>query len=463
MKLPDILHTIADTLSHKRARAIVVGGSVRDHFLKLPVKDYDIEVYGLGSLAQLQQILSGYGTVHIVGKSFGVLKLTYKGETYDFSFPRRESKNGIGHRGFTVTVDADMTFEEAARRRDFTLNAMGYEIGSGRFLDPFNGKEDIKQKQLRHIDSNSFIEDPLRVYRAVQFAARFDHSLSEETTLLCKKMVSEDMLSELPKERIYTEWQKLLLKSPKPSIGFTYMRQLGIIIRYYPELHALIGTPQSPLWHPEGDVWTHTMMALDAMATLLRSSYTTLDEQEQSLQLWAILCHDLGKPATTAIEPDGRIRSIGHEHAGLAPTRSLLLRLTDETKLVASLLPLVEHHLKPSQFYSNGAKAPAIRRLATKVNIETLVRVARADFLGRSTPQALTGDYPAGDWLLAKAEALKVHNTPPKPLIQGRDLVTMGLTPSPRFREILDAIYQKQLEGELKDRERAMAYLKRII
>ncbi len=461
MKLPKILHTIAEVLSAQHAKAIVVGGAVRDHWMQRPVKDYDIEVFGLESLEQLQQILSRYGSVNLVGKSFGILKFTHEGEEYDFSFPRRESKSGRGHRGFDVTVDGEMSFEEAARRRDFTINAMGYEIESAAFLDPFGGRSDMAQRQLRHIDSRTFIEDPLRVYRAVQFAARFGYTLATETERLCKEMVDQDMLQELPKERVYTEVSKLLLKAPRPSLGFALIRRLGIL-RYFPELEAIIDLPQEPRWHPEGDVWTHTMMALDVMAEILhsRSECPHPDNQQKLKFLFAILCHDLGKATTTTIESDGRIRSIGHEQAGIPLTQSLLNRLTDEQRLIESILPLVAHHLKPSQFYAQGAKAAAIRRLATKVSIADLVLVAKADFLGRTTPEAMAGNYEAGEWLLVQAEALQVSTTPPAPLLQGRDLIALGLDPSPRFREILDALYEQQIEGKLQSQEEALTYVK---
>lgn len=271
MKIPNILKTISKTLQAKNAKAIIVDGCVRDHFLELPIKDYDIEVYGLEKMEELEEVLAMYGSVNLVGKSFGVLKFNYEGEEYDFSFPRTEAKVGVGHRGFDVEVDGTLSYKKAAMRRDFTINALGYEIETQQFIDPFGGEDDMQAKLLRHIDDATFIEDPLRVYRAVQFCAWFGYALAEETFVLCQKMVADGMLDELAKERVYTEWQKLLLKSPKPSVGFELMRELGIIKRYFPELHALIDIPQSPKWHPEGDVWIHTMMTLDEMAKLRRS------------------------------------------------------------------------------------------------------------------------------------------------------------------------------------------------
>jgi len=453
MKLPNIIQIISNELKKQNAKAIVVGGSVRDHFLELPIKDYDIEVYGFERMEQLEEILAKYGSVNLVGKSFGVLKFTYEGEEYDFSFPRVESKVGEGHRGFDVEVDGSMSFEKAARRRDFTVNALGYDVEEKRFLDPYGGLEDIEQKKLRHIDDETFVEDPLRVYRAVQFSARFGYTLADETYTLCKRMVDKYMLEELPKERVYIEFTKLLLKAPKPSTGFELMRELGML-RYFPELEALMDVPQSPKWHPEGDVWVHTMMCVDEMAGLLGN-----DEKLNLKYMFAILCHDFGKATTTTID-EGNIRALGHEKEGLELTKSFMYRLSNEHDFIESLLPLVEHHLKPSQFYAAQAKDKAIRRLATKVNIEELVVVAKADFLGRTTDAALTREYEAGIWLLKQASKLKVKTKPLEHLLQGRDLIDMGLAPSPKFKEIINAVYSLQLDGEIESKEEAIAYVK---
>ena len=455
MYLPKIIKTISKTLTSHNAQAIVVGGSVRDHFLNLPIKDYDIEVYGLDTLEELERVLEPYGSVNLVGKSFGVLKFSYDGEEYDFSFPRLERKVGEGHRGFVVACDGQMSFAEASLRRDFTINAMGYVVESGEFLDPFKGKRDMQDNILRHIDNSSFVEDPLRVYRAVQFCARFRYQLADETLLLCKEMVDDGMLDELPQERVYTEWVKLLLKSPQPSVGFELMRELGVL-RYFPELEALIAVPQSPKWHPEGDVWVHTMMCIDAMVGLKSG-----DDRLDLKLMFAVLCHDLGKATTTTIDDEGNIRSIGHEYEGVAPTESLMYRLTNEHDFIASLLPLVKYHLAPSQFYAGKSRDRAVRRLSTKVTISELVVVAKADFLGRTTPESLTGVYRAGEWLLEKAKNLKVQHKPLEPLLQGRDLIVLGLQPSAKFKEILSSVYSLQIDGKVESKEDALEYVKK--
>jgi tRNA nucleotidyltransferase (CCA-adding enzyme) len=461
-EIPDIVRSVARTVAQKGGRAILVGGAVRDMIRNETPKDFDVEVYGLKDLDTLQKLLLDFGDVHAVGKSFGVLKLKTPEGEFDFSFPRTETKTGKGHRGFSVRCDGNLDFATAAKRRDFTINALGYDPLTGEILDAYGGLDDLRNGIIRHIDDASFIEDPLRVYRAVQFAARFGYDIAVDTQRLCRRMVEEGMLSELPKERIYEEWKKLLLKAPAPSVGFEYMRKWGVIKRHFPELNAIIGIEQDPRYHPEGDVWTHTLMSVDAMVNVLRR-YDVTEEKRRLKLFYAVLCHDLGKATTTTVEKtqEGvRIRAIGHEKAGIEPTRTLMYRLTNEHAFIESILPLVEHHLKPSQFFKQGAKAGAVRRLATRVDIEELVIVAEADFLGRTTPEAKQGVYEAGRWLLARAEALGVLHAPPEPFVKGRDLIAAGLKPSATFKKILEELYRLQLEGVFENRQEALEYLK---
>ncbi len=454
MKIPEILYKISKQLSSQDAKAIIVGGSVRDYFLHLVVKDYDIEVYGLESIDELEELLKSFGYVKLVGKSFGVLKFVFEKKEYDFSFPRHEKKNGVGHKGFDVVSDGFMEFKEAAKRRDFTINSMGYDIESGKFLDPYGGRLDIEKKVLRFVDAKTFVEDPLRVYRGVQFCARFDFQMEKETFKLCSFVVENGELEELAKERVFDEIKKLLLKSKKPSIGFELFRELGVL-KYFPELEAIIGVEQEPKWHPEGDVWIHTMMCVDEMQGLLSA-----DDEKNIMFMLAILCHDFGKPDTTK-EIDGRIRALGHEASGIKPTESFLKRVTNETNLINSILPLVKYHLAPSQFFTQNSSDKAIRKLATKVNLEELELVARADFLGRTTKESLSRDYKAGEWFLKKASKLKVRKKPLEKLLLGRDLIDLGFSPSSEFSKILDDIYQMQLEGLVNDKNEALEIVKK--
>ncbi len=477
--IPSRLEELLLALLRQGLRPVIVGGSVRDHFRGEALKDYDIEVYGAVSMEMLATQLNPFGPVNAVGRQFGVLKVRLEGlGEIDVALPRTEEKHGSGHRGFSVTTDGALEFVTAARRRDFTINAIGYDVAAGAYLDPYGGRGDLERGVLRHIDDATFVEDPLRVYRAVQFAARFGLTIAEETFALCRQMVEEGMLDELPRERVWMEWRKLLLHTPRPSTGFELMRSLGITQRYFPELHALIGVPQNPEYHPEGDVWNHTMMVVDAMAGELgirneelgdevkSKKYKIKGDDKQKLRfLLAALCHDLGKATHTQIEPDGRIRAIGHEAAGVEPTRVLVGRLTQEHDLIESITPLVEHHLAPAHYYRNPAKDKTIRRLSLKLAPHAAIRdlclVAYADFLGRDRDDARSGEDPSTAWLLARAEALGVADGPPKPLLGGRDLIALGMKPSVRFGEILDAVYEEQIRGTVATREEALRFVER--
>lgn len=456
IQLPPSLSPIITALIDRSYRPVVVGGYVRDAFLGLESKDIDIEVFGVEKLETLERLLSVFGKVSSVGKSYGVVKLQLEELEVDFSIPRKEKKVAQGHKGFEITLDGAISFSEAARRRDFTINAMGYDLKAQKLLDPFGGERDLKNRRLTMVDKKSFVEDPLRLYRAVQFVARFGLEVSESLTTLARQMVADRMLEELPKERVFEEMKKLLLKSKKPSIGFTLMQRWGML-EQFEELNALQGVPQDPVYHAEGDVWIHTLMVVDVM-TRLHSG-----DQKRDLYLsLAALCHDLGKVNTTKMA-DGRIRAVGHEISGLALTESFIARLSDEHALLAKILPLVKHHLKPIQFYKQGAKSAAIRRLATEVNIRDLVLLAEADFFGRVSSDIVNGEFKAGRWLLERAEALKVSEKGPKPLLQGRDLVKAGLKPSKHFKKILEDSYELQLEGKISNHEEALQWLHKFL
>lgn len=448
--IPPILKTISIKLSQNRAKPILVGGSIRDYFLGLPSKDYDVEVFNI-EIDRLIEILSEFGNVNLVGKSFGVLKFSNNGDDYDFSIPRKESKTSSGHRGFDIETNPNLSFKEASNRRDFTINSMGYDILKGELLDPYDGYSDIQNRVIRYVDRDSFIEDSLRVYRGIGFASRFGFKIEANTQKLFKSMIDRQEFRELSKERVFIEFNKILLKSHKPSVGFELIREFGIL-KYFPPLQNIIGVPQDSRYHLEGDVWIHTMMSLDAMAIF----------KEKNLKLlYAILCHDLGKATHTQIQ-NNKISAIGHEKAGIEPTKEFLYSITNEHKFIDSILPLVEHHLKPSIYFRNGAKNSTIRKLATKVNISELILVAKADFLGRTTEESKSRIYRAGEWLATKSKELEVDKKPLKPILQGRDLIEIGLKPSKEFGVILEQIYQLQLDGVVNNREEALKIINKL-
>ena len=435
---------VAELVREAGGRAHFVGGCVRDALLGKRLVDFDIEVFGLDADA-LQRTLAPTFELDLVGESFGVLKL--RGAPVDVALPRRESKRGRGHRGFDIESDPALSEREAAARRDFTVNAMAWDPIAERLVDPFGGRSDLERGILRHT-SERFVDDPLRVLRAAQFVARFAWEVAEETLELCQRIEPEG----LAVERIEVEWRKLLLRGRRPGLGLHFLADCGWI-RYFPELDDLRGCPQDPEWHPEGDVFVHTAHVLDAFAT-----ERVGDEEEDWIVGLGCLCHDLGKPATTVFV-DGRWRSPAHEPAGAEPTRKLLARLSRRADLAEQVVPLVEHHLKPRQLHEAAAGDAAVRRLARKVRIDRLVRVSRADARGR--PPRSDAEDAAGQWLLGRARELEVAAQAPRPLIQGRHLIDLGLEPGPSFGPILEAWFERQLEGEFRDLEHALELLGR--
>jgi tRNA nucleotidyltransferase (CCA-adding enzyme) len=428
-------------------RAFLVGGCVRDAVLGIAAKDFDIEVYGVQP-EELADKLAAQFRIDLVGQAFGVIKI--HGLPIDVSIPRRESKAGLGHKGFKILSDPGMTLKEAASRRDFTINAMALDLLTGEVIDHHGGLGDLQSQVLRHT-SDKFVEDPLRVLRGMQFAARFDLKVAPETVALCRTIEPEG----LARERIFDEWRKLILKGVRPSRGLTFLRDCGWI-GYYPELDALIGCVQDPAWHPEGDVWFHSLHCMDAFA-----KERIGDEWEDLVVGFAVLCHDFGKPQTTEHEND-RTRSKRHEGAGEAPTRSFLERMTRQKDLVEAVVPLVLAHLRPQELFDAQAGDSAIRRLARRVGrIDRLVRVARADQLGRP-PMTFDG-FPAGDWLLERARALEVEDAAPSPIVLGRHLIELGQSPGPHFGEILEACYQAQIDGKFFTLKEGVALAKKLI
>jgi len=441
---------IARAVRDAGGRALVVGGWVRDQLRGTPSKDLDMEVFGIAQ-DRLAALLSGLGRVEAVGQSFPVYKVITPGSTsdaLDVALPRRESKKGRGHKGFEVVGDPFMSIEDAARRRDFTVNAILWDPLTGAYEDPFDGRADIERRLLRAVDRGTFGDDSLRVLRAVQFAARFEYALDGDTAALCRRIPLDD----LPAERIWGELEKLLLQAERPSIGFALALDLGVIDALLPEMRPLVGCEQEPEWHPEGDVWTHTLMVIDKT----RELNADVDRPRLITLMLGAVCHDLGKPPTTATI-DGRIRSLDHEQAGVEPSERLLDRLNVHTidgfDVRGQVLGLVAHHLKPGMFHKAGNVGDgAFRRLAQKVDLELLARHARADCLGR------TGgfDCSAMDWFIERARALGVEHRPPAPLLLGRHLLALGLSPGPRVGEILKQVYEKQLDGEIRTVEEAI-------
>ncbi len=446
--MPPDIRFVAECVKKAGGRALLVGGCVRDKLIGRAPKDFDIECFGISG-ADLQRLLETRFKLDLVGLSFGVIKLHHL--DIDVALPRRETKLGLGHRAFEMAYDPSLTLVEASARRDFTINAIYEDPLTGEILDPWNGRRDLEQKILRHVSAH-FSEDPLRVLRAMQFVARFDLTPAPETIDICRGMTPEGLAA----ERLMGEWEKLLTQGEKISKGLTFLRAVGWT-KYYPELNRLIGCKQDPAWHPEGDVWNHTLCCLDAFAEE-RNAGRGMRDEDLVVGL-AVLCHDFGKPACTAYDPvKKRIRSLGHDEAGVQPTLSFLKRLTNEERLLKEVPPLVRLHMRPFAMWRDKSSDSAIRRLAAKVvRIDRLLRVAAADNAGRppfpSRPEPIA-------WLAAQAERLRVADSAPKPLIQGRDLMAIGLTPGIEFGKILKRVYDAQLDGKFSTHQEGVNYVK---
>ena len=440
---------VALAVAEAGGRALYVGGCVRDALLGRVSKDIDIDVYGLSN-EKIKEISSKLGTVNLVGRQFPVFKLSGPGmdEPIDICLPRRDSKVGEGHaKGFIAEADPFMSVKEAARRRDLTINTLAYDPLTKEVIDEYEGLKDIEDRKLRVTDPETFGDDSLRVLRVMQFAARLGFTPDVQLVKICRAID----LSDISRERIFEEMEKLLLKSKYPSIGLGLIPALGIS-KIMPEIDALRGVKQDPEWHKEGTVWKHTLMVVDAAAKL-RGKFK--NNKDKMALMFAALCHDLGKPMTTEVR-EGRITTYGHDDAGVEPTRQLLGRISNDSEIQGKVEALVREHMKPTFFHHDKVPDSAIRRLAKKVDIPLLVALSMADKLGRGGP---TPKLESERWLLKKYKELKLDQ--PKaldPVVLGRHLIQLGMKPGPPMGGVLKQIYEAQLEGKFATPEDGVAY-----
>src|SRR5688572_20146261 len=359
----DLLRVLRETPELKGA--FLVGGCVRDWLLGIENKDYDVEVFGLEYQA-LAQALSRWGKVDLVGRSFGVVKLTLPSRAiYDFSIPRRDSKTAPGHKGFNVSFDPDLAPKEAAARRDYTINSLMFDPQRNELLDFFDGKNDLRRKILRPT-SRAFPEDPLRVLRGMQFAARFELVADPETVRLAQKI--KDAYAELAKERVREEWFKWAEKSVVPSLGLKFLVETGWV-EHFPELQGTIGVPQDPEWHPEGDVYTHTAHCCDALVQL--ESWRKADTESRIVYMLAVLTHDFGKATTTTTEMregEMRIVSPGHEGVSGSLASSFLDRINAPSTIRERVIPLVVNHMA----HFTKVTDRGVRRLSKRLEPENI-------------------------------------------------------------------------------------------
>ena len=437
---------VAVTVRRGGGRVLLVGGFVRDGMLGCSTNEPDLEVFGL-PLGKLERVLRPLGKVRRIGRAFPVLRIGSL--SLEVALPRRESKTGPGHLGFEVVVDPDMGFEEAARRRDLTLNAMGLDPLTGELFDPYGGARDLAAGVMRATDPAKFPEDPLRGLRVAAFASRFGFTADEELRRLCSALD----LSELSPERILDELDKML-HGGEPSRGLRFLAATGLL-GFFPEVAALRGVPQDPEWHPEGDVFEHTLLALDRAA-----ERAPRGRHARRVLLFATLCHDFGKPATTR-ERRGRITAYGHDAAGAPLARGFLERLRAPRALVDEVEALTRRHLAPAFYPRQGAKRAAYRRLARELaaagtTLEALLRVATADQLGRTTEAAPAGPFPEGEVFRERAEAAGVFRGPPEDAVSGRHVLARNVAPGRAVGRILDRSREVQDESGETDPEKIL-------
>ncbi len=409
IKYPKELNAIFNKLESLNIKPIIVGGFVRDSLLGIASKDIDIELYGISSFEMLESILEEFGSVNNVGKSFGVCKLTLGTLDLDFSLPRLDSKIGSGHRGFEVQTKQNLDFSTASRRRDFTINAIGYDILEEKILDPYNGISDLNARVLNAVDTETFTQDPLRVLRAVQFSARLELKISDELSKLCKKMIKNSCLEELPKERIFGEVQKLLLKASKISLGFELLKELGML-EYFSELKSL-----------NTNEWEQMLLALDEMV-----KYRLNDNKRDMVLMLSVLSYRLESEMAL----------------------SFLMKISDEKELSKRALALIEAKLneKPTNY--------ELYSLSNDINFEELLTLRLA-----LEPQNIK-IYEA---IKKRVKELNILNQALLPLIQGRDLIGLGVKPSPIFKSILHRCYEAQKNEKFTNHKEAIIWLKKSL
>lgn len=448
--LPALVRQLAEAVSDAGGRILVVGGWVRDALRGVASRDLDLEVYGLAA-AQVDALLTSRGFTPPVGRQFRVWRHTRHG--IDVALPRGTSGPDAASSETperSLTGDALLEhFERSARERDLRLNAIAFDPLARSLLDPLGGCADLAAGRLRAAADDSFGQDPLRVLRVARLAAALDAQPDEELIRLCRGLD----LGAVPKERLAQELERILLELPQPWRAIEWLEELGQL-EVFPPLAALIDVPQDPIWHPEGDVFVHTGRVVDGAAAIAREE--RLDREPAAILLFAALCHDLGKPATTERGEDGRIRSRGHDALGAEITRDWLASLRFGARRIEAVATLVHHHLAPAIFVEQGAKGRGYRRLARKLEAGgvtpiDLERIARADHLGRTTPDALAGRFDAGPRFLAAARDAFVERGPADDVVRAATLMSRGIAAGPELGRLLARAREIQDDTGLRD------------
>ena len=433
-----LARAIAEKVSERGGRAMFVGGFVRDRLMGAACKDIDIEVYGVAP-TELRAILGEMGEVVEKGASFGVYGLAHT--DLDIAMPRRERCVGVGHKDFDVSVDPFMDTRTASMRRDFTINAMMMDVLTGELVDHWGGRADLENRIIRHVSDETFAEDPLRVFRGAQFAARLEAVVAPETMALCRSMD----VSALACERVFDEMEKALMKAGKPSVFFRLLREMDHLKEFFPELEACIGVEQNPVYHPEGDVFEHTMLVTDCAAELRGRAKWPMGFMVSAL------FHDLGKVAATEVQEDGRITAYGHEVQGLDMLERQMERLTRHAKLIEYVKNQMWLHMRPNMLAQAQSRKKKTRQLFDmSVCPEDLILLSRADASGK-----LDEPYNEANerFLLERLEDYRKIIA--RPMVTGADLIKEGLKPGPRFSAWIDRARQLHFSGA--DKPRALA------
>ncbi len=462
-------------ISHFGLEAYAVGGYVRDLLRGIPSEDVDILIIH-HAVDEIVKKISPYGRVDLVGKSFGVIKFTINGKTYDIALPRKDiSKQALvkGHRDFLISADPDLPLEKDLERRDFRCNSMALRLADNKLIDPFHGSSDIQAKIIRLTNPAAFPEDPLRVLRVARFASVLEFSVDPEIYETSKGID----LTGLSVERVNEELFKILLFSPSPSVGLEELFKLGALRQLFPELYGLTLSIQDALFHPEKDefghhtVWHHTKLAVD-QAKRLADLFHENQEKKLALLL-AALYHDLGKPSTAHWEYK-RDRMVITNNGHDVLSEKIAKKIFNRFKIFSwngynlrKMVPaLIRCHHRASELWSNRevVTRKAFNRLAAEVSgeIELLIYLDAADRAGRRQRPVKDLDR-EGRWLLKKFAQLRVSKETIKPLIMGRDLIKMGVAPGPRMGKILKKLYELQLDSEFMTKKQGLGLAQKII
>jgi tRNA nucleotidyltransferase/poly(A) polymerase len=451
-----------------------VGGYVRDLVAGAPPEEVDLLVTD-HSLGDIIQKISPHGRVDIVGKSFGIIKFTVQGKTYDIALPRKDSPKETParrHQDFLISADPGLPIEKDLERRDFRCNSMALRLKDGKLVDPFGGLDDTRAKLIRLTNPRAFPEDPLRVLRAARFASVLEYSVDPEIYGIAKDID----LSGLSVERTNEEMFKILLRSRQPSVGLEELLKLNALKKLYPELYALTLSVQDSLFHPEKDafghhsVWHHTILTVDQAKVL--AEIAKLAQGKKLCLLMAALYHDAGKPATAEWEfKRGRmvITNNGHDLASERIAKKALARLRIYSwggMNLRKMVPLlIRSHHRLSELWSNRdtVTKKAFNRLAADISgeIELLIYLDAADRAGRKERPVRSLDRQAR-WLLRKFEALNVSKETIAPLILGRDLIALGVSPGPGMGKILKRLYELQLDNVFETKAQGLKEAERL-